>query len=91
MYLDDGLGTHTDEGICKTMSEQVKQDFIMSGFVPINERSRWSPIKHVVFVGYSIDTDKSFINILNDRLQKVFKTIDDIEFYITKYGGVHFR
>jgi hypothetical protein len=24
MYLDDGLGTHTDEGICKTISEQIK-------------------------------------------------------------------
>jgi hypothetical protein len=49
MYLDDGLGTHTDVGICKTMSEQVKQDLIMSGFVPKNEKSKWSPIKHVVF------------------------------------------
>jgi hypothetical protein len=63
----------------------------MSGFVPKNKRSKWSPIKHVVFLGYSIDTDKSFIKILNDRLQKVLKTIDDIGFYITKYGEVYFR
>jgi hypothetical protein len=61
----------------------------MSGFVPKNEKSKWSPIKHVVFLGYSIDTDKSVIKIPNDRLQKVLKTIDDIEFYITKYGKVH--
>jgi hypothetical protein len=52
---------------------------------------KWSPIKHVVFLGYSIDTDKSVIKIPNDRLQKVLKTIDDIEFYITKYGKVHSR
>ena len=91
MYLDDGLGTHTDVRICKTMSEQVKQDLIMSGFVPKNEKSKWSPIKHVVFQGYSNDTDKSVIKVPNDRLLKVLKTIDDIEFYITKYGKVHFR
>ena len=72
---------HTDERICKTMSEQVKQDLIMSDFVPKNEKSKWSPIKHVVFLGYFIDTDKSAIKIPNDRLQNVLKTIDDIEFY----------
>jgi hypothetical protein len=60
------------------MSELVKQDLIMSGFVPKNEKSKWSPIKHVVFFGYSIDTDKSAIKIPSDRLQKVLKTIDDI-------------
>ena len=53
----------------------------MSGFVPKNEKSKWSPIKHVVFLGYSINTDKSVIKIPNDRLQNVLKTIDDIEFY----------
>jgi hypothetical protein len=53
------------------MSELVKQDLIMSGFVPKNEKSKWSPIKHVVFFGYSIDTDKSAIKIPSDRLQKV--------------------
>ena len=69
-----------DEGICKTMSEQVKQDLIMSGFVPEYEKSKWPPIKHLVFLGCSIDTDRSVIKIPNDRLQTVLKTIDDIEF-----------
>ena len=32
-----------------------------------------------------------FKEVMNDRLQKLLKTIDDIEFYITKYGEVHFR
>ena len=73
------------------MSELVKQDLIMSGFVPKNEKSKWSPIKHLVFLGYSIDTDKRAIQIPSDRLQNVLKTIDNIEFYITKYGKVHFR
>ena len=70
------------------MSEQVKQNFITSGFVPKYEKSKWPPIKHLIFLGCSIDTDRSVIKIPNDRLQKVLKTVDDIEFYITKYGKV---
>ena len=91
MYLDDGLGTHTDEGICRSMSEQVKLDLINSGFVPKNEKSKWSPVKHVTFLGYNIDTDNSIIKIPDDRLNKVLRTIDDIVFYVTKFGKVHSR
>ena len=72
--------SNKDEGICRTMSEPVKQNLIMSGFVPEYEKSKWPPIKHLVFLGCYIDNDKSVINIPNDRLQKVLKTIDDIEF-----------
>ena len=91
MYLDDGLGTHTDKGICRTMSEQVKQDLIMSGFVPKNEKSKWYPVQNVTFLGYFIDTDKSIIKIPDDRLDKVLRTINDIELYIMKFGQVHVR
>ncbi|CAC5418723.1 unnamed protein product [Mytilus coruscus] len=65
MYLDDGLGTHTNEDICKTVSEEVRQDLIMSGFVPKNEKSKWSPIKHLVFLGYSIDTYQEHLGRVN--------------------------
>ncbi|VDI13306.1 Hypothetical predicted protein [Mytilus galloprovincialis] len=80
MYLDDGLGTHTDEETCKTMSNQVRQDLIQSGFVPKNEKSKWSPMKLLVFLGYSIDTNRGTITIPNERVQKVLKTIADVEY-----------
>ncbi|XP_076105680.1 uncharacterized protein LOC143073808 [Mytilus galloprovincialis] len=91
MYLDDGLGTHTDEETCKTMSNQVRQDLIQSGFVPKNEKSKWSPMKLLVFLGYSIDTNRGTITIPNERVQKVLKTIADVEYYVSKHGKVHAR
>ncbi|XP_071129462.1 uncharacterized protein [Mytilus edulis] len=91
MYLDDGLGTHTDEETCKTMSNQVRQDLIQSGFVPKNEKSKWSPMKLLVFLGYSIDTNRGTIAIPNERVQKVLKTIADVEYYVSKHGKVHAR
>ncbi|CAC5399039.1 unnamed protein product [Mytilus coruscus] len=91
MYLDDGLGTHTDEETCKTMSNQVRQDLIQSGFVPKNEKSKWSPMKLLVFLGFSIDTNRGTITIPNERVQKVLKTIADVEYYVSKHGKVHAR
>ncbi|XP_063416326.1 uncharacterized protein LOC134697972 [Mytilus trossulus] len=91
MYLDDSLGTHTDEETCKTMSNQVRQDLIQSGFVPKNEKSKWSPMKLLVFLGYSIDTNRGTITIPNERVQKVLKIIADVEYYVSKHGKVHAR
>ena len=34
MYLDDGLGTHSDFDKCQDMALRIKQDLICSGFVP---------------------------------------------------------
>ena len=34
MYLDDGLGSHSDKQQCHKISCEVKQDLISSGFVP---------------------------------------------------------
>ena len=34
MYLDDGLGCHSDRDACQTMALEIKQDLLDSGFVP---------------------------------------------------------
>jgi hypothetical protein len=49
MYLDDDLGSHPDENMCTAMAAQVKQDLILSGFVPKNEKSIWQPIRQIIF------------------------------------------
>ncbi|CAG2243287.1 unnamed protein product [Mytilus edulis] len=90
-YCSFPYSTHTNEDICKTVSEQVRQDLIMSGFVPKNEKSKWSPLKKIGILGYSIDTYQSIVKIPDDRIQKVLKTIEDIEYYTLKYRKVHAR
>ncbi|VDI13580.1 Hypothetical predicted protein [Mytilus galloprovincialis] len=61
----------------------------MSSFVSKNERFKWSPLKNLVFWGYSIDVYQGIVKIPGDRIQKVLKTIEDIEFYTLKYRKVH--
>ena len=33
MHLDDGIGVHIDLQVCKTLSDEVRQDLILSGLV----------------------------------------------------------
>jgi hypothetical protein len=91
MYLDDGLGSHPDEDVCTAMAAQVKQDFILSGFVPKNEKSTWQPICQIIFLGYVIDTDLEILSIPEKRLSKLSATIDDIGLLITQNYRIHVK
>ena len=41
MYLDDGLGCHSDRDVCQTMTMEIKQDLLDCRFVPKVEKSRY--------------------------------------------------
>lgn len=91
MYLDDGLGTHQDENICYEMSVQVKQDLIDSGFVPKPEKSTWLPTKTLTFLGYYVDTGKAILKIPDERLKKLFSTIEVVESCILRGKDIPIR
>jgi hypothetical protein len=76
MYLDDGIGVHIDLQVCKTLSDEVRQDLILSGLVPKKETYMWSPVQQLTILGYFINTENHFISIPEERLLKVFKTIN---------------
>ena len=69
MYLDDGLGSHPDENVFTAMTAQVKQDLILSGLLPKNEKSIWQPIRQIIFLGYVIDTDLEIVSIREKSCQ----------------------
>ena len=54
MYLDDGIGVHIDLQVCKSLSDEVRQDLILSVFVPKKEKSIWSPVQQLTILGYFI-------------------------------------
>lgn len=91
MYLDDGLGSHPDENLCTAMSAQVKQDLILSGFVPKSEKSTWKPIRQLTFLGYVINTDLEILSIPEKRLAKLSATIDEIGLLITQHSRIHVK
>ena len=78
MYLDDGLGIEEDDELCKAVVNQVKCEFINSGFVPKVEKSLWKPTKRLIWLGTFIDSEAGFYKIPNQRIDKILSTINDI-------------
>ena len=91
MYLDDGLGCHSDRDACKNMAMEIKQDLLDSGFVPKVEKSMWAPCQDMVFLGYHLLLDSGIIKIPESRLSKLCSTIVDIDLSIQSKGTVKVR
>ena len=91
MYLDDGLGSHSDKQQCYKISCEVKQDLISSGFVPKVEKSMWLPCQQVVYLGYFIDIENGIVKIPQERLEKAKNVISEIEISVHNLGEVHVR
>jgi hypothetical protein len=51
----------------------------------------WSPVQQLTILGYFIDTEKHLIYIPEERLLKVFKTINLIEYNLEKISKVSVR
>lgn len=70
MYLDDGIGIGNDFQSTRSVSESVREDLRLSGFV-INERkSVWLPVQNLVWLGFYIDTVRSILKVPENRLRK---------------------
>ena len=91
MYLDDGLGSHSDKQQCYKISCEVKQDLISSGFVPKVEKSMLLPCQQVVYLGYFIDIQNGIVKIPQERLEKAKNVISEIEMSVHNLGEVHVR
>ena len=93
MYLDDGIGVHTESDlhVFKTVFNAVRQHLILGSFVPKKEKSMWSPVQQLTILGYFIDTEKHCISIPEERLLKVFKTIDLVEYNLEKSSKIPAR
>jgi hypothetical protein len=49
----------------------------------------WSPVQQLTILGYFINTENHFISIPEERLLKVFKTINLIEYNLEKFSKVN--
>ncbi|CAC5403413.1 unnamed protein product [Mytilus coruscus] len=84
-------GVHDDEELCTQMAIPVKKDIISSGFVPKAEKSMWTPIKNLTFLGTNIDTDKGVFTFPYNRIDKIMNTISDIDLCSANNGKVFVR
>ena len=49
MFLDDGFGTHDNYEQTKKLASDIKQDLLLSGFIPYVDKCIWEPVQEMVF------------------------------------------
>ena len=60
------------------MAHEIKQDLLLSGFVPKFEKSMWVPVLKLRFLGYIIDSKEGQLVIPENRIIKALDTVSII-------------
>ena len=61
------------------MALDIKQDLILSGFVPKVEKCLWVPVQSLRFLGANIDSRESYLTIPENRIEKTLNTLAEIK------------
>ena len=78
MFLDDGYGCAKDFENTALLSQEVKSDLLLSGFIPNFSKCIWVPVQLLEFLGILLDSMHNRIYIPDRRVEKVLSTIENI-------------
>ena len=68
VYLDDGNYAET-----KLASDNIRADFITSGFVPNMHKSKWEPPRTLEWLGYDIDLNAGSFSVSGRRINDIYQ------------------
>ena len=91
IYLDDGFGCGATKQKTLDMALDIKQDLILSGFVPKVEKCLWVPVQYLRFLGANIDSRKGYLTIPENRIEKTLNTLAEIKRDVESRGKVFVR
>ena len=78
IFLDDGLGSAANELVAKIYSLQVNTDLARLGFVVNEEKSQWTPVRIIIWLGIVLNTINGTISVTDKRISKLKISLDSI-------------
>ena len=91
MYLDESFGCGATKQKTLDMALEIKQDLILSGFVPQVEKCLWVPVQSLRFLGANIDSREGYLTIHENRIEKTLNTLAEIKRGVESRGKVFVR
>ena len=70
------------------MASEIKQDLILSGFVPTVEKCKWVPVQSIQFLGANTNSKECHLTVSEARVEKALKGLTDIEADLKSKGKV---
>ena len=87
LYLDDGWGCAPSYSDCTHVSNLVRHDLIHAGFIPNSEKSIWTPVQSLNWLGISWDSEIGCISITDRRIIDILSTIDSILSFLPRISA----
>ena len=78
MFLDDSFGCAQDFDKAENLSQEIKNDILMSGFVPNATKYVWIPVQSLEFLGVILDSLHGTILIPDQRISKAKNSVSEI-------------
>ena len=75
MFLDDAFGCDASKQITLDMALEIKQDLILSGFVPKVEKCSLLPVQFLQFRCSVIDSREGHLTSPEIRMKKSLETV----------------
>ena len=76
--VDDGFGCNSSRQKTLDMAIEIREDIILSGFVPKVEKCLWIPIQSIQYLGTNIDSKEGYLTIPESRVVKALKVLHEI-------------
>ena len=78
VFLDDGWGTASSFNECEKFANSVKCDLLSAGFVPNVDKSVWTPVQDIDWLGMTWNSDKGTLKIIQRRIDDTVECINEI-------------
>lgn len=91
MFLDDGYGCGDSYDNGMRLSQDIKGDLLLSGFIPNATKCIWVPVQILEFLGVMLDSENGIIYIPDRRLNKVIECISAVELSLKEHRRVQVR
>ena len=91
MYLDDGFACGKGNEYMQRVSSDIKNDLLLSGFVPKVDKSCWEPVQQLTWLGADLDSEQFSISIPSKRIEKLLDCMQRLQGSIINNKHVQVR
>ena len=78
LFLDDGWFRSDSETGCEFVAKSIKEDLLSAGLVPNCEKSVWTPVQEINWLGMTWNAEAGSLRVIERRITDILECIDNI-------------
>ena len=90
-WRSQGIPIGPTQRQAKTHSLTVHADLLKCGFLVNEDKSQWTPLQEIIWLGYVINTLTNYIRATDKRVQKLLSSIEELTRRQSTSGKVHVK